>query len=99
MFVEVTKEKKQYKGFSVTSMVLGIVSLVFFASVYITIIGGVLAIVFGAITLKKGDGTCRKMAMAGFVMGIVGLALILLIFVLVVAVGVELIDTFDYYSY
>lgn len=71
------------KGFGVTSMVLGIVSLVF---CWCWPVGGTCAIVglpFGAVALSKiakgeGDPAGKGMATAGLVMCIISIALILI---------------------
>lgn len=55
------------KGFAIASLVLGIISLFMFA--YIC---GTLAIVFAVVAKKKGS--TNKMATAGLVLGIVGVA-------------------------
>ena len=55
------------KGFAIASLVLGIVSL-FFAA----FISGTLAIVFAVMAKKKGS--TNKMATAGMVLGIIGIA-------------------------
>jgi hypothetical protein len=55
------------KGFAITSLVLGILSLVAF---YGGIVLGPLAIIFGAISLAKRRGG-RGMAIAGLVCGII----------------------------
>jgi uncharacterized membrane protein len=69
-----TEEKKtqneKSKGFGITSMVLGIIAIVFWCLYFISIPCAILAIIFGAIGLKK-DG--RGMAVAGLVLGIISL--------------------------
>lgn len=60
------------KGFSITSMVLGIVSIVFCCVTYISVPCAILAIIFGVIGKKRG---AKGMATAGFVLGIVTLSL------------------------
>ena len=59
---------KQSRGFSIASLVLGILSLIVFA-----IIAGTLAIIFGAIGINK-EGK-NAMAIAGIITGIVGIVL------------------------
>ena len=63
---------KQSRGFSIASLVLGIISLIAFA-----IIAGTLAIVFGAIAINK-EGK-NAMAIAGIITGIVGIVLWLIL--------------------
>ena len=66
-----TPEEK--KGLSIASMILGIVSIVGFCiNGYVALICGILAIVFGVIGKKKGG---KGMAMTGFILGIISLAL------------------------
>ena len=62
-------------SFNITSMVLGIVSIVASCCIneYVGIVCGVLAIVFYVLT--KRNGTANGMATAGLVCGIVGLVL------------------------
>jgi len=64
-------------GMGTASLVLGIISVVGFAAVWLPMILGVLAVIFGAVGLgRAGDGqaTNRSTAMAGLVLGIVGIA-------------------------
>jgi hypothetical protein len=58
--------KPQTAGFAVASLVLGLVGLFVFP-----IVSGILAIVFGSLRLRAGSAG-RGMAIAGFVLGIVG---------------------------
>ena len=62
-------------GFSIASLVLGIISVILFCIPYISIPGSILAIIFGAIGKSKGG---RGMAIAGLVLGIIAIALYLL---------------------
>ena len=62
--------------YSISAFVLGIISIVTTMFYYITIPSGVLAIIFG---IKEYKYSKSKLAIAGFVMGIVGLSLSLLI--------------------
>lgn len=64
--------KQEAKGFSITSMVLGIISLVLLCVWYISIPCGILAIVFSFVGKKRGG---KGMAIAGLVTGIVSLAI------------------------
>ncbi len=66
---------QEKKGLSITSMVLGIVSIVLCCVYYISIPSSILAIIFGAVGMKKGG---KGMAIAGIVCGIIGLALYIL---------------------
>ena len=71
------KPNGEGKGFAITSLVLGIVSLVLFCIPYLAILCAIAAIVFGVIGLKKAG---KGMAIAGLILGIV--ALILYVFVI-----------------
>ena len=66
------------KGLSIASMILGICSIVCCKSFIIAITCGILAIVFG---LKGKKGAGKKMATAGFITGIIGLCLELVILI------------------
>lgn len=63
------------RGISIAALVLGIVCLV---SNYGRITCGILAIIFGSIGIKK-DG--NKMARAGLIMGIIGIAIWFLVLI------------------
>ena len=64
--------QQESKGFSIASMVLGIISVVLFCFAYISIPGSILAIIFGAVGMKKGG---KGMAIAGIVLGIIAIVL------------------------
>lgn len=75
-------------GYSVASLVLGIIGAVFFCD-GIGIVPSILAIVFGAVAsrsiLASGGRECGLgMSRAGIVLGIIGLSLIAVIIVLVI---------------
>ena len=65
--------KEQSKGLSIASMVLGIVSLVFYCFWFVSVPGAILAIIFGFIGMKRAG---RGMAIAGLVLGIVTLVVL-----------------------
>lgn len=68
------------KGFNITSLILGIISVLCFCAWYIAVPTGIIAIIF-SIAGRKDDG--RGMGIAGMVLGIIGLILtILWIFIL-----------------
>ena len=69
------------KGFAITSMVLGICSLVI---PYGGIVLGILAIIFGSVSRNKNESG-RGMAIAGLVTGIVAVALWLIVIMIVAA--------------
>ena len=74
-----TSAPAEKKGFSIASMVLGIVSLVCCCIWYISIPCSILAIVFSIVGKKKGG---KGMATAGLVLGIIAIALYVLLVVL-----------------
>jgi hypothetical protein len=81
----------KYNGLAIASLVLGII--------WVYWIGSILAIVFGHIALrqiKESDGTQtgRGMAIAGVVLGYIGLVTILLLIVLLI-VGTSISTSFD----
>ncbi len=69
-------------GFNITSMILGIIAVLFLCIWYISIPCSIIAIIF-SIAGKNDDG--RGMGIAGLVLGIVALALYVLLIVLGVA--------------
>ena len=71
-------EEQNKSVMRVASLVLGIISIVTAAFWYITLPSGILAIVFGAKTIKKFGS---KLGKAGLITGIVGLSLFLFIYI------------------
>lgn len=74
--------KPKNTGMAIASMIIGIVSVVFFCAWYISIPCAVLAVVFGGISLhgKKGN---QSMALTGVITGVAGL-IISIIYTIVV---------------
>lgn len=68
------------KGFSIASMVLGIISIVLFCIWYLSIPCAILAIIFGIVGMKKG---AKGMAIAGLVLGIIAIAIVLIFVIFV----------------
>lgn len=68
------------KGFSIASMVLGIISIVLFCIWYLSIPCAILAIIFGIVGMKKGG---KGMAIAGLVLGIIAVAIVLIFVIFV----------------
>ena len=64
-------------GFGIASMVLGLCSIIFLCLPIVSVVTGVVGIVLGAIGLKA-TGPGKGMAVAGFVLGIVSIALALM---------------------
>ncbi|MGI5850458.1 MAG: DUF4190 domain-containing protein [Christensenellales bacterium] len=85
------------KGMSVASMVLGIVSIVFLWVLYIAIPCGVVAIILGAISSKRGK---NGFATAGLITGIIGVALTIIVYIVLcgalVSYGANALDSFDF---
>lgn len=89
--VTVSVDNPKYNGLAIASMVLGIL--------WIWWIGSILAIIFGFVSLNQiknsnGAQTGRGMAIAGLVLGFIGLGTILFFFV-VAAVGSSVSTEFD----
>jgi hypothetical protein len=82
------REGGTYNGFAIASMVLGILALVTYYGAFVF---GVLAIIFGAIALKRirnnPDQKGRGMAIAGLICGIVALTAMLIVFTLISALA------------
>lgn len=71
-------ELKKKSSFGVAALVLGILSILFAAFIYISLPTGILAIIFGVKGIRKVGS---KLAKAGFVLGIIGLSLLIFIYV------------------
>jgi hypothetical protein len=89
--VTVSVDTPKYNGFAIASMVLGIL--------WIWWIGSILAIIFGFVALSQikasqGAQTGRGMAIAGLVLGFIGLGSILF-FLLIAAVGSSVSSELD----
>ena len=72
------------KGFNITSMILGIISVVSFCWWYLSIPAGIVAIIF-SIAGKKDAG--RGMGVAGLVLGIIGLVLCVIAYLYVILIA------------
>ena len=70
-----TTQTGERKGFNITALILGIISLISFCAWYISIPSGIIAIIF-SIAGKKDAG--RGMGVAGMVMGIIAIVLTIL---------------------
>ncbi len=83
---DVKKEepKQEKKGFCIASLVLGIVTLIFFCLWYISIPCGILAIIFGILGIKS---TSKGMAIAGLITGSIGLLISTLIVIFLFIIG------------
>ncbi|PCG86175.1 hypothetical protein CIB93_10625 [Streptomyces sp. WZ.A104] len=79
-------------GLGTAAMVLGIVSVVGFCLYGINIILGILALIFGIIGLgraKRGEATNRGMAIAGIILGSIGMVLGSVILGVIIWAGVN----------
>lgn len=74
---------KNKSGMPVASLTLGIVSIVLSTFWYISLPAGILAIVFGAKSIKKMGS---KLGKVGMILGIIGLSILLLIYVSITAI-------------
>ena len=83
-------QQNNKKGLSITSMILGIVSIVWSFNFLISVACGVLAIIFGLKGKKMGG---KGMAKAGFITGIIGLSLQVIIFLVGVMLGAAIISS------
>lgn len=71
-------EDKRKSGMPVASLVLGIISIVTALFWYITLPTGILAIVFGAKSIKRLGS---KLGKAGMILGIIGVSLFAFIYI------------------
>ncbi len=71
-------ELKRKSPVGAAALVLGILSIIFASLWYISLPGGILAIIFGRKGIKQVGS---KLAKAGFILGIIGLALFILVYV------------------
>ena len=72
------EENKSNHGMPVSSLVLGIISIIFASCWYIALPTGILAIVFGAKSTKKLGS---KLAKAGLITGIIGISLSVFLYI------------------
>lgn len=95
-------KREDKKGFSIASMVLGIISLVFCFVWIISIPCAILAIIFGILGIKS---TGKGMSIAGLVTSGIGIIISFVIFALLIVVGMSAglhtLESFDdiYNSY
>ena len=83
--------KQPGKGLAIASLVCGIVSF-FWAGIVL----GILALIFGGVAKSKGYK--GGMATAGIVLGIIGLALYIILFVFLAELLEEIFRSADFYS-
>ncbi len=89
------KTKKSGNGYAVASMILGIVTLVFFCSC-INIVTGILALIFGIIHLTSYGKDGRGMAIAGLITSALGLIALVVCYVLIFSNSVNLSNMSDF---
>ena len=78
------------KGFNVTSLILGIISVVCCWSFYVAVPTGIIAIIF-SVAGKKDEG--KGMGTAGMVLGIIGLTLSLLVIIAAIGMFAAVVST------
>lgn len=83
------------RGTAIASLVLGIVSIVFMASIVIPIICGIIGLVLGCTAKSRGQG---GLAIAGIVLSCIGLAMGILFIVLIVVASGEYYYNYDWYT-
>lgn len=80
----------------VASLVLGIISLVFFCIWYISVPCAIIAIALGAVAGKSGK---NGMAKAGLIMGIIAIALVVVFWILAI-IGLSVLgDELNKYNF
>lgn len=87
---------KQSKGMAIASMVLGICSIVFFSTVFISLICAIVGLVLGIVAKKKNQG---GMATAGIVTSIIGIVIVVIVFVFAVLLVGEVFNQLSYFYY
>lgn len=84
------------KAFGIASLVISILSILFFAYIYISIICAVVGIILGYIGRKKGD---KLFATAGLTIGIISLLLTIVLFVVLNLLDTVLFYVPDWYKF
>ena len=79
------EENKNKSGMAISSLVLGIISIVINLFWYITLPTGILAIVFGVKSIKR---TGSKLGKAGLITGIIGLSLFAFVYISLIIITV-----------
>ncbi|MCP3816662.1 DUF4190 domain-containing protein [Streptomyces sp. A3M-1-3] len=82
-------------GMGVTALVLGIISVCIFCSSIIAVVFGVVAIIFGVVgrgRVRRGEATNGGQALAGIILGVVGIVLGAGMLALVIAGGGSFTD-------
>lgn len=81
-------------GFSIASMVLGIVALVFSCIPIISLVCSVIAVALGGHSIKCGYRG-KGMAIAGLVCGIIALVSVAIIYIIYISIGLSLTEFFS----
>ncbi len=76
-------EENNKKILGISSLVLGIISIISSFFYYISIPTGILAIIFGAVNAKK---TGSKMAKAGLILGIIGISICVFLYITMIII-------------
>ena len=87
------------KGFNITSMVLGIISVVSFCWWFVSLPCGIIAIIFGIAGRDRGG---RGMGVAGLILGIIGVVLCILVILGIaslIGIGTSAVNSLNYYYY
>jgi len=92
---------KSYQGFAVTSMIFGIVSIVGMLGCCVPFVGviglvsGIIAIIFAAVASNgmktSGNFEGKGMATTGLILGIIGVVLYVIIFIISLCIGLGLV--------
>lgn len=78
--LNINEKVEEKKGFNITALILGIISLVFVCIIYISVPCAILTIIFFIIGRKKGG---KGMGKAGLICSIISLILLLIVFLLI----------------
>ena len=77
------EENRKKSAAGVSSLVLGIISILSWLFYYISLPSGILAIVLGAVSTKK---TGSKLGKSGLIVGIIGVSICLLLYISMVII-------------
>ncbi len=89
--------EKGTNGMASASLILGILSLIPLFYIFVSPVLGILALIFGIISRKKGNETDKKRATAGIICGIIGIILsviAMILFFAFISLIFDLIATF-----
>lgn len=82
------EEERRKSGMGISSLTLGIISIISALFYYISLSTGILAIIFGGISVRKVGS---KLGKAGLITGIVGISLCVFIYISMIII-LTLID-------